>query len=221
LLVTLLDAHPRVRCHGEIFEEWHDFPYLLIRGRLRAARFRRLAAYGFKINTNNLGAGLLWDSSRTARALRPTVFIERLHRDGVLFVHVRRRNIFKQAVSSMRNAAHERHADGLLPSDRPPLEADPPTLISNMLRNERHDEYMVKLIESIPTITVWYEDDLERTEGHQRVADEILAALGIESVPVSTPRRKLASADRSRDVANLEEVERVVRATRFAKYLDD
>jgi hypothetical protein len=209
-----------MRCHGEIFEDWHDFPYLLVRGRLRAARFRGLGAYGFKLNTNNLGAGWLRESSPTARAIRPGPFITRLHRDGVVFVHVRRRNIFKQTISSMRNAAHEQQDDGLSPVDRPPLEIDPPTLISNMLRNERLDEYVATIAESLRTITVWYEDDLERADGHQQVADKIFAALEIGSVPVRAPTRKLAAADRSRDVANLDDVESTVRTTRFAKYLD-
>ena len=76
LLVDLLDAHPQMRCHGEIFEDWHDFPYLLVRGRLRAARLRGLRAYGFKINTNNMAAG--W--SKASSPFGPCDPARRVHR---------------------------------------------------------------------------------------------------------------------------------------------
>jgi hypothetical protein len=220
LLVDLLDAHPRIRCHGEIFEDWHDYPYLLIRGRLRAARVPGLGAYAFKLNTNNLGAGWSKDSSYRARVLRPAPLIDRLHRAGTQFVHVRRRNIYQQTISSMRNAEHEQLDDGLSPAERPPVEIDPPTFIATMRRMEGHDANMAEKLQRLRTITVWYEDDLEPAERHQFVADEIFGALGLESHPVTTSRKKLATQDPAESIANRAAVEQAVRATRYATFLE-
>jgi len=102
LLVELLDSQPKIRCDGEIFAAWRDFPVRLVKGRQKAVRLRGAQAYGFKINTLFLSARFLAASPKRGGL----ELIRHLRDDGVMFLHLRRRNLMRQAVSTMRGEDH-------------------------------------------------------------------------------------------------------------------
>jgi hypothetical protein len=93
LLVGLFNQHPGVRCESELLNYQPHFPYAYLRGKARAAAFRGFAAHGFKL----MAYQVMNYYSVPDRRL-----VTKLASDGCHFIHLRRRNTLRQAVSYFR-----------------------------------------------------------------------------------------------------------------------
>jgi hypothetical protein len=206
LLMDLLNSHPGVHCDDEILSH-----RVLSVDRFLAVRavLAGRAAYGFKLKLHHL---------TTQRIRNPGDFLGRLHAEGCCIVHLARRDLLRQALSSgiarQRLAPHQTGTRGNLRSG--PFRIDPGWLLGRMreldlsLRGER------AALASLPHLGLCYEDDLLRAERHQATLDRVFDFLGVESAPVAS-RYVRTGADRLADlVANLDEIGRALRATEYA-----
>lgn len=239
LLVELLDAHPNIRCEGEVMTAKPLLPFSFIRGRVRRASSRGFRAYGFKL----LALHVMDHFNPPDRA-----FIRRLASDGFVFVHLQRRDILRQAISYFRASVtgrwHERsdgprgprrpgwqdgftpitwrfasYLDAAPPTDVGPLTVDVPTLFFALRLIEIQNEGLGWLVNGLPHLDLWYEDDLELPEGHQVTVDRICDLLQITSHPVTAGMTKIAEPRLETDVANLEKIRRHFTGTRYESLL--
>ncbi|GAF97348.1 unnamed protein product, partial [marine sediment metagenome] len=123
-------------------------------------------------------------------------------------ISLRRHNILRQAISDIvakdRGAHHHRLSDG-------PLELDKMNIDCNKLINvikwfEKLSAQESKILENLPHLSIIYEDDLLKTEHHQKTLDRIFDYLGIPSVPVKTQFVKITPNRLSDFVLNHKEI---------------
>lgn len=231
VLVELLNSHPQIRCEGEIMNGRPMFPYLFARGKARAANYRGLDAYGFKL----LSIQLMDFFNPPDRD-----FARRLASDGFFFVHLRRRNVLRQAISYFRAAAtgdwHPHDLAGAGPPasqmdgpaepnedvrTRGRLELDVSQLIFEMRLIDIQNGALEWMIEGLPQRSLWYEDHLERPELHQSTIDELCRDLSVDPAPVRASLKKIAPKRLDDEIANIDEVREQLRATKYAPFLSD
>lgn len=217
LLVHLLDSHPQIRCEGEILIEHRDFPFLFARGRMRAARHRGAEAWGFKINQLFLSERF---GGAHIRGGLPRL-VGRLRGHGFRFVHVRRRDTLRQALSGLR--ADLTGVYHLLRTDDERIGAfdvDTGELVRLLHSLRAQDAELTALVETVPHRTLWYEDHLQRPDSQQAAVDELCGWLGLRSAPVVTEFEKLAPASLRDQVKNYDEIVRALGGTPFEELLE-
>lgn len=211
LLVDLLDDHPDIRCESEILRRPTASAWRLIRGREAIARLQGYDAYGFKAVVNQF------------HSIRPRgrvdLFLRRLDRAGYQLVHLKRRDLLRQAISHMRaeqmDEYHFRSGSG----ERLVITADIPDLFWKMRWIEHHEKVLTGLLAEIPHRALCYEDDLEQPDDRDRTIRELQAALGVEPRGVATGLRKIGGRTLADDVTNLDEIVDHLGRTRYSVYL--
>ena len=208
LLADLLNSHPRIYCADEILTWKRSDP---ARYALACSVGHRGDTYGFKVKIYQLTEG--------QKLREPGTLLRQLHDDGWLLLHLQRRNVLRQALSSMvaaqRDVYHQQHgAVGLKPV---PIDAG--ELLRQTADRVRFCNEEAAALTGLPYASFVYEDDLLHPEAHQATASRAFAYLGLEDVPVRTELRKIA--DRSLDdlVANAAEVRAAVEDSPYADLL--
>ena len=208
LLADLLNSHPRVYCADEILTWKRSDP---ARYALACSVGHRCDTYGFKVKIYQLTQGQqLTDPGRLLR---------QLHDEGWLLLHLQRRNVLRQALSSMvaaqRDVYHQqRGAAGLAP-----VPIDAAELLRQTADRVRFCAEEAAALEGLPYASFLYEDDLLDPASHQATASRAFAYLGIEDVPVRTKLRKIADRSLEEVVANAAEVRGVVADSPYADLL--
>ena len=170
--------------------------------------------YGFKLKLHHLA---------TQRIADPTRFLGQLHAGGCRIVHLTRRDLLRQALSSaiarQRGAPHHANTDRPL---RPgPFRIDAGWLLARMreldtsLRDER------ATLVGLPHLRLCYEDDLLRAERHQMTLDRVFDWLGVERAPVTTRYLRTGTDRLAELVANLDEIHRALRTSEYAPLVAD
>jgi LPS sulfotransferase NodH len=212
LLVRMLDAHPAMRCDGEILTHAPAWPRALVRGRARQTALQGQRAYGFKIAANQL----VWAVAR----LRPKLFFDGLAADGFTFVHLARRDLLRQALSFVRARASEVwHLDGAH-QPVPPTTVDVVELISSMHWIEDQEVRLASLLAGLPVRRLWYEDHLERDNDRRETLRHLFAEAGLEPYEVPDALTKQTPTALTDVVTNLTEIEDRLRGTRYRRYVD-
>jgi len=212
LLVDLLNSHEKIRCEGEIMTARPVFPLVLVRGRVRRAKYRGYQAYGFKIVSTHLIDFLNGPDRGFAR---------RLADEGFAFIHIRRRNVVRQVLSHLRARTDgEWHPTDGTEVTGTTVRIDPLIMIAQARLIEIHDDGLCWMLEDLPTRTLWYEDDLRDANAQQSTVDGICGMLGIEPKPVRTSLKRIARPSLEDEIDNLEEIRRVISGTRYAELLD-
>jgi len=206
LLVDLVDHHPRMRCEGEILANLTSDPVRYVRGRASLARLRNLDAYGFKFNILN-------QHLRVRIDLRE--FIRRLTGDGFSFVHLRRANLLRQAVSSMRATVADDRFHRRFETNSPAIHIDVIGLITLMRRMETYEEHLVRCLGGSASLSLVYEDDLEPEDARQASVARVLALVGLEPVGASSTLRRTTPRALSDAVSNHDEIREVLSRTRY------
>jgi LPS sulfotransferase NodH len=214
LLVDLLNGHPRMLCEGEILGTPRRDPFRFVRGRTIIARRRQhVDAYGFKINVHYLALA-------NRRWTMPTL-IEALVRDGFGIVRLRRENLLRQAISTMRaGPTRTFHVTEAVRSV--PLHVDPINVLSVMRQFESSDEFLDKLLAKVETVEVTYEDDIEPEGRRDATLSRVFTLAGLE--PATVPRSALKqTTPRSLTdaVENHQEIRTFLTGTRYEQYLFD
>lgn len=213
LLVDLLRCHPAIRCEGEVLSHriFVTSPEILIRARARLFASR---VYGFKIRPAHYGA----------QGIRhPKAFLAALQAEGWRLVHLRRRNVLRVALSSLRREqtkiVHRKVGDE--PDESAPLDVPIDRLLTRMARVEHEMRTEEELLGALPHLRLTYEDDLLREGARQPALDRVFAFLGLPSVPVSTRYLRLSTDDLSAVIRNHDEVRQALAGTRSERFLDE
>ena len=211
LLVELLDGHPQMRCESEILREPQRDPLRFVRGRAHSAWRHGAKAYGFKFITGQ-ASSLGWRRDLPG-------FLRALQADGFVFVRLSRRNLLRQAVSSVR-ARQVREWHVRTQDERGPSYIDPVQLIFTMRNLELLHEYLGTALPGAP-IDLVYESDLSEEDDRERTLATIFAAVGLEpAAPRSTLHKQTPTA-LADAISNLDEVAAALRTTRYAEHLEE
>jgi hypothetical protein len=225
-LRLLLDSHPRILCHGELFGEnlttlaaaESEMHRLLVAERAadpaafltrRAFAAADAGAVGFKILYGQLltrWPGLL-EALRSDRDVR--------------IIHLVRRNGIKRFLSEyFVGTVTHRH---LCRQDETPPAVAPvtipvATLLADLEQVGRHVALIRDLFRDHPCHEVAYEDSLD---DNGPAMQGVQAFLGVPPAPLSVPIRKILPDDPRRLIANFDEVAAAVRGTPFEPMLTD
>ncbi len=213
LLVELLDSHPRMRCEGEILENPFRDPLRYIKGRVAVARLRKLDAYGFKINHLNARVG----TYRTNLG----ALVEGLADSGFSFVRLRRANLLRQAISSMRAGATRRYHTRDAAPTTDAMHLDPVAVIHMMRSIESYEERIDGYVADIACVSLTYEDHLESAERRDETLGRLFALAGLEPVTATSTLQRTTPRGLADSVENHEELTDVLSRTRFACHLFD
>lgn len=211
LLASLLRVHPRVHCDGEIFGKRRLFPGPFVTAR---SILTGKDVYGFKAMIFQLWNQKIHDV-RT--------FMNHLHEDGWTILHMRRRDVLRQAISVTvarhRNAWSHRSGDGPLTMEKIPIA--PQGLIGLMEQRERFLAEEREALEGLPHMALVYEDDLLRPEARGKTMDRVFGYLDLPPVPVRTDLVRIASGPLSDMIENYEEFVQAIGRTRYAELLHE
>jgi LPS sulfotransferase NodH len=169
-LVDLLNNHPEIQCDGELFSsDWKHsrrvwsrrllrsfpIPYL----QLRAATCKD-PAYGFKV---------LHYQTHHQRGL-----LGRLHQRGWQIIHLRRAQLWSQAVSDQlaiqTKRYHRTHDDPVHPDQ---VRIDPAAILAKIDVLKRQSLAETRALEGIPHLRIEYEKDLVDDSGRDLTLSRI------------------------------------------------
>jgi LPS sulfotransferase NodH len=223
LLVSLLDAHPRVRCEGELFyPPLYLFRYL--EGRARLASIRGKRAFGAKLVFQQLQwwttASVPGSPGAARRSGGPQGFLRRLHNTGYIFIVLDRRNLLLQALSIVHAQHNEFHyRPGRLAQFEPFL-VDPAEVLTLVYMLDHYSAWTRQVLEGLPYAELWYEDDLSQTDRQQATVRRLFARLGVDDACVQPAMIKISPNNARDRVLNYEDLETTFASTRFARLLD-
>lgn len=212
LLRSLLNAHPEIHCADEVLGPRAVlFPVAHVE---RLARLTEAPVWGFKVKVYQL--------TRHQGLADPHAFLAALAERGHRIIHLRRRNLLRQAVSNAVAVGSGRylHAEG----DEPgvvTVNLDPAETIEVMRRRLAHAAAEDAALAGLEHLDVVYEDDLLDPARHQATADRVVGYLGREPQPVATRMRRSGSPHLSDQVENWDEVAAALAGTEFEAFVDD
>lgn len=216
LLTDLLNCHPDIFCEDEIFHKnlvrrKLFFPMLYIRGQTVKVKEKN---YGFQLKPLHLIKSTF---------ISPEKIMTTLHKNGWKIIYLQRRNLLRQVISIMIGMQRQQwHGTQKEPFVKYNFFIDSKKLIKEIQRRENLTLQQKKMLAHISSnFERNYEDDLLKSEQHQKTADRVFEYLGLDSVPVKTKLIK-ASSDRLSDmIVNYEEIVSTISKTKYAKFLDE
>lgn len=212
LLVDLLDSQPRIVCDREILNERRLAPERFVGGRAAKAGMGGAEAYGFKLFCGHFGYQPMRQGDNLVR---------RLHDQGYEVILLRRENRVAQALSAAiarQTRWHRRQEDG---GGFTPIAVDPVEVVVHAFLFEESDAFLETVVADLPHLRFTYEDDLTEPAAQQATVDRICARLGLAAAPATSDLVRLTPRRLGDKVANFDEVARILRTTRFARWLDD
>lgn len=212
LLRSLLNAHPEVHCADEVLG-----PKAVLFPLAHVERLSRLVdepVWGFKVKVYQL--------TRHQGLEDPQAFLAALADRGHRIIHLRRRNLLRQAVSNAVAVGGGRYlyAEG---EERKPVTVhmDPTETIEVMRRRVAHAAAEDTALAGLEHLSLTYEDDLLEPARQQATADRVVRYLGRDPVPVTTHLRRIVSGGLGDRVENWDEVAAALAGTEFETFLDD
>lgn len=212
LLVDLLDSQPAIACDREVLNQRRTQPERFVAGRAARAAISGAKAYGFKLFCGHFGYQPLRDEEG---------LIRRLHDSGYEVILLRRANRLAQALSAAvarQTRWHWRASDA---GPLSPVSVDPVEVLFHAFLFEESDAFLESATDAIPHLQFTYENDLGEPLAQQATVDRICAHLGLSSTRAQSDQVRRSPLRLQDRVANFDEVERAVRATRFGPYLDE
>ncbi len=212
LLTSLLNQHPELRCDDELFlrfsrtsPEGPRAPRTLLspQGYLEAAgRMAGHDVYGVNLKLYQL-RGVLRGEPDSA----PERFLQRLAGNGWKFVHLRRENALRLALSAhvadQRQRWHVRAGDERTPER---IEVDVRAVLDGIANSEETGRAEDRLMADLDHVRVVYEADLRTPDRHQQVVDRIFDHLGVSAVEVEAGLQRVSSDDLREQIANYDEL---------------
>jgi len=219
----LLDAHPRVRCFGELFfPPQYLFQYLEGRGKVSALVGKQAA--GSKLVFQQLKWWTTASSPGSPGAERRTggapAFLRRLHHAGFTLILLDRRNLMLQALSLVHAQHNQFHYRPEQVAQFEPFSVDPAEVLTLVYMLDYYSTWTRAVLEDLPRVEVWYEDDLLTTSCRQDTAKRLFELLGVRAEDVPLPMVKITPDTVSERVLNYSDVEATFARTRFARFLD-
>ena len=203
LLCTLLNSHPQILCHHEVFNPQGVFAALDYHGRglvVESLQQRDDDPLGFlervwQTGSNEAGVGFKWTRGQNEEVLDSVV-----SNTDVKKIVLRRRNRIKTYVSDLiaqETRQWEVYSEGELALPRPRIHVDPAELSEHIAGNARfYDELSLELSrQNQPHLNVEYETLFERNT-HSRL---------LEFLEIAAPHPKLAAASVKQNPTDLRE----------------
>lgn len=212
LLVSLLNSSNQIYCDGEILNRAQvAFPQQYID--LKAS-FCRTPVYGFKL--------LDYQLEKLHRIKNPELFLVNLHKRGYKFIYLRRRNRLYHALSQInalkKNKFHKHHHEG--EQTYQPIWVNVKELMDTMKITDKTTYKYQMILNDVPHLNLYYEEDLQCDSVHQSTADRIFRFLDIPSTPVKGDLVKIMPRKLSDIVKNYDEVVNTVKQTQYSRFLD-
>lgn len=207
LLADLLNSHPRIFCADEPLTWKRRDP---VRYAAACSIGHRGDTYGFKVKIYQL---------TDAQRVDPGTFLRTMAEQDWRIVHLQRRNVLRQALSSMvaEQRARYHSVDG---ARLEPVHVDPEALLTRTRAREEYCTGEAEALRGLDHLSLVYEQDLLEPDRQQATASRAFEFLGLEDVRVTTILQKIGSRSLDRDVANADEVRGVLLASEFADWLE-
>jgi LPS sulfotransferase NodH len=215
LLVSLLDAHPDIRCESELLRETRLYPRRFLRGRaVRGGGGRAVSAWGFKLIDQQLR---LWQGHVGPAG----ELLDALASDGFHVLFLTRRDKLAQTLSIVHAFHHDSwHYEVGEAAPFEPMRVDPAEIISMLHVLDEHERWARNVVARVPHVELFYEDHLADQSSHQATVDRICDDLGVAHHPVTAGIQRGAPPDPRDRVANPRALAGALRLTRFAPLAD-
>lgn len=218
LLMELVGCHPMVHCAGEVFNGKHISQKVLFPCSFLEERFRESQAqtYGVSLKPEQIRKVLI------TKIYDPKSFLHKLHHKGWKFIHVKRRNVLRQALSNViANQRGQWHSRSESLETRAKLQIDGTQVLQVAERMELISLMENELLQQIPHVTLVYEEDLLCPERHQETANRVFDYLSLPPATVKANIVRLSTDDISTFVENYSDFVEAIRPTRFRKFLEN
>jgi hypothetical protein len=243
--VSILDAHPEVRFHGELFNLEHApraalcDPAAYLRRRLAATGSHRIVGCKMLYHhaqpdyvrdflaemAEGRPAAVDWRAVFAGRALTGDVPAlagawDALRAGGrTRIIHLRRRNLLRQHVSHARlmGASHRewRHEEGAPEPPRVVIAIEP--MLRSFAETTHRSAAIARFFAGNPTLEVFYEDLCADTAA--QIA-RLLDFLGVARLPLPAPPPAVAPGALRLAIANYDAVAAALADTPWASFLD-
>lgn len=212
LLVYLLNSHPLIHCDREIF----TFRTLFTESFIKARRMLYSGRiYGCKIIESQL--------QRQVTQNGMAQFMRKMHAQEWKIIYLSRKNVLRHALSKLlvtHRGKEKRHQFAKnAPFHLEKIDIDINKLHSVMSGIQETNARDEEVLNGIPHLKIAYEDDLLRSDLHQKTSDRIFEYLGLNSSPVKTDLVRITSDNLSDFVANYEELKTFIHKTPYTKFL--
>lgn len=222
---NLLGSHPQVMMFGEVFskhniatsalangdEAYHILPHPVLRfhrDHNPVEYYHNLAAFPFAGDIRYVGLKLF-----PGHCERPGLMQAILQDSRVSFIHLKRRNLLKQALS-LYIAQRTGVWTGVDTSTQE-VTLDRLWLLQHFQRLEREMEYFDSLAAAKPSLTFWYED-LEHSPG--KALRQTLKFLNLPLAPLKPDRTKQNHGRLENQIANLHELKKTFAGSPYEKF---
>lgn len=237
MLVNLLQSHPAVVCHMEIFHpnrvEGFSGKYRhqirtdpTFAMRLLTLRERRPASYLYDVAFDAQGRRAAGFKFKYDELLLPQFKKVRsilAHDTDIAIVHLRRRNLLKRYLSwilvNRVTGVSMRTTRDVRPAAPPPVFLDPAACLRDFEETRRRDAQVEELFADHPGFAITYEE-LTGDNGSRPVA-ELQKFLGVPTRPLKSVIAKLSPNELAREIANFSELTTALRRTPYSEFLID
>jgi hypothetical protein len=204
-LVSLLDSHPQIRCHGEVFGVPGAAPIPF--GYTDPEKF--LLEQVFAVDRKAVGMKLPWD----AFFKFPQLFdLMRVYDFSV--IRITRENLLDQYLSmrlAQQSGDWSSRGDGY---GVHPFPVDPSQAEAKMMEFRLVNRLFKEATVSFPSTSVTYEE-VAAGEG----LDRIFTLLGVDPMPLKSELRKQRKGSQAEIVSNFEELRQAFHGTQWSEYL--
>ena len=211
LLVSLLNSHPEITCHGELLYKKVAYPQLYIRCKEKLVRQN---VFGFKLLLYNFGVQNIFD---------PRPILDDMVIDGYKIINLKRRNLLRQTISHMlalyRKTFHQERGDAQLFHNQMIVDFSFfQEELELFIDHRRREE---ELLKDFSYLRLDYEDDLLPEKNHQVTVDKIAQYLGIPTASVISDFGKTTPQDLSNVIENYEEFTEYLEGMNYSHYLNE
>ncbi|MCK5523308.1 MAG: hypothetical protein KAI83_09265 [Thiomargarita sp.] len=215
LLRTLLNSHPEIVCEGDI----------LLRLYVRILSLKLYIKGRIAKNPTNVYGFQLQRAQLNHEKIEAKDFLSDLHNNGWKIIYLRRKNRFRQKISSKiaisRNQWLYSSKSNSEPSTSFKVHVDTQELLTELENAENAALKDKADLKEIPYIEIIYEDDLLKAGQHQKTADKIFDFLGVQSAPVETNMIKTPYQNLAEVIENYDEITALLSKTKYAHYLEE
>lgn len=218
LLVSLLDAHPKMKCSGEIlYNQPSRCPEKIVSGLEKYYRHKKGAdiAWGFKAKPEQIEAcGIPCKS-----------FLEYLIGRDTKIISLIRENVFRSAISVLlaghRGGQFHNASGEKIRYD--PVFIEPEQVLAVMGQRQSQKEKIQELMSSLPVkgLSLTYEKHLSNASVQNLTCSSIFSYIGLDDLSVSSSFKRITTDKLSDSVKNTEEIIDFISASRFHEYVSD